>query len=262
VSPLAEEIVACAERTLAQRSARIEFRQDWSSSRSGSTMRRRRRGGLLRPVGRLASFVIKAAWNRATGDLHFGHQVGKGILEPATGRYMIDYGSFAQVYADGKTVNGRSGRSVETLPDWPEMHAGELLWLVRLLRGTTEARLADTETLHGTQCQKLAADVDMARASAATTEGLRPPTVERFEDLLALPVTVWIDESHVRRIQFDGAGPRSLTLELWDFGTPTDDLDWSRLPTFKSPEEAAYYAGERSSWTERLPWPLRFRTGR
>ena len=60
----------------------------------------------------------------------------------------------------------------------------------------------------------------------------------RFEDLLALPVEVWLDAQHVRRVRYR---PEHLTetLELWDFGVALDDLDWTRLPAFRSPDEAA-----------------------
>lgn len=37
---------------------------------------------------------------------------------------------------------------------------------------------------------------------------------------------------------------RDLTLELWDYGTAIEEFDWSRLPTFKSPHEHGFYAGE------------------
>ncbi len=77
----------------------------------------------------------------------------------------------------------------------------------------------------------------MDRASTASGEGLQPPPVERFEELRALPVTVWIDGQHVRRVRFEGGPParHRATLDLWEFGVPVGELDWSRLPTFCSP---------------------------
>jgi hypothetical protein len=81
-------------------------------------------------------------------------------------------------------------------------------------------------------------------------EGLRPPPVERFEELRALPVTVWIDGLHVRRVRFeDGAPLRHLMmLDLWEFGVPVEDLDWSRLPTFRS----RVYEQKRKPWYQRV----------
>jgi hypothetical protein len=66
----------------------------------------------------------------------------------------------------------------------------------------------------------------------------------RFEDLLSLPIEVWVDESHVRRIRFEHKDQVD-TVELWDFGTPMDGLDWTRLPTFRSPEEADSLTAEQ-----------------
>jgi hypothetical protein len=114
----------------------------------------------------------------------------------------------------------------------------------------TDAALEGTDTLHGTLCQRLAAHVDLARASAASGEGLRPPLVERFEDLGAMPVTVWIDGQHIRRIRFEHGPPAQhlTTLDLWEFGVPAGDLDWSRLPTFRSPG----YEPEPTPWYQRV----------
>jgi hypothetical protein len=75
------------------------------------------------------------------------------------------------------------------------------------------------------------------------------PARPRFEDLLALPLEAWIDDTHVRRVRFDGgraAGMGVVTLDLDDFGVEVDDLDWSRLPTFRSPEEAEWLAEQRA----------------
>jgi hypothetical protein len=88
------------------------------------------------------------------------------------------------------------------------------------------------------------------RAAAASGEGLQPPSVDRFEELRALPVTVWIDGQHVRRIRFE-RGPQlrhRATLDLWEFGVPVGELNWSRLPTFRSPG----YEQERRPWYQRV----------
>ena len=127
---------------------------------------------------------------------------------------------------------------------------GEVLWLLRLLPGTTDASLDGTETIRGTACRRFAAHVDMERASAAGGEGLQPPSVDRFEELRAVPVTVWIDGQHVRRVRFE-RGPEvrhRATLDLWEFGVPVGELDWSRLPTFRSPG----YEQERRPWYQRV----------
>jgi hypothetical protein len=57
-----------------------------------------------------------------------------------------------------------------------------------------------------------------------------------------MAVEVWLDRSHVRRVRFKDE-QRVETVELWDFGIPLHALDWTRLPTFRSPKEAASLAG-------------------
>jgi hypothetical protein len=242
----AREIAACAERTLAASSARIELHQE-------AEMRRLPQGewpgpfGLSGVMGRVAGGTAKlvaTAWTRhlsrrleATGGLESRRLVGEGIAEPAQGRYMIDYGSWAMLDADGKTFTGQSGRALQTPPNNPGRKRLEVVqwWLLlRLLPSTTDAAPEGTDTLHGTLCQRLAAHVDTARW--ASGEGLRPlPLIDRF--LRVLPVTVWIDGQHVRRIRFEGGQTPTYitTLDLWEFGVPTGDLDWSRPPAFRSP---------------------------
>ena len=78
---------------------------------------------------------------------------------------------------------------------------------------------------------------DLSRASRATPGGVAVPTLGRFEALLALTAEVWLDDCHVRRLRF-AAENRTDTLELWDLGVALDDLDWSRLPTFRTAGEA------------------------
>jgi hypothetical protein len=53
---------------------------------------------------------------------------------------------------------------------------------------------------------------------------------------------LWIDEEHIRRVRLEerasekySSVSKRRTLELWDFGVPADSLDWSRLPSFRTP---------------------------
>jgi hypothetical protein len=244
-------------RTLAAPSARIELYQEFKLPHGESPRLRGLRGMVLRLASRTVKLVARAWWRHATRRrdptraLELGQMLGKGIAEPAQGRYMIDYGSHAQIHTRGKTFGGRSGRSLHTLHPLPgRRQVGDVLWLLKLLRGTIEAAVEGTDTLHGTVCRRLAAHVDLEQASAATEEGLESPHVDRFEELRALPVTVWIDGEHVRRLRFEQVGPPSTprTLDLWEFGVPADELDWSRLPTFRSPR---YQRGPKP-WYQRI----------
>ena len=217
------EVIARVNATMAAPSARIEYRRD---SDFGPRERRTRpRPG---PVGRLARLAAGAAWKRIAPGVDVGevlretffHQVGVGFVEPAAGRYQIDYGAYAQMYIDGQLFGGLSGaplgdnnRSRRELP-----RENDPLRLLGLLREVTRAQYSGTETLRGTPCRAVA-------VLAGSAE-----------------LTVWIDDEHVRRIQSEwrAPGPRrdgsvTLAFELWDFGVPVGSLDWSRLPSFQAP---------------------------
>src|SRR3954451_1782441 len=192
---LADQVVACVERTLSVSRARIELARDWTFTWPQNRPRVRRRGGLLRPVGRLArtagTAVGKAAWRRWTEDHDPGHLSAEGIIEPPARRHMIDFGSYAEIYKDGRRWGGRSGRSLATLDPWPPDRQIDLWWLLDVLRGGVDATLEGEETVHGAACRRIAASVDLTRASPLAPGGLRVPSVDRFEDLTALPITVW-----------------------------------------------------------------------
>lgn len=232
----ADEILALAERTLTESSARVALRSDFEYSRPAA----KRNPG---PIGRLIGLASKAVWDFAAGGKEFGHSAGEGFLEPAASRYMIDFGHYAQLCTGGVTFGGLSGRSLETLRP-SSRHEGDVLWLIRLAAGATEAHLEGTETLRGTLCRKYVVRAEAERAATAsgltallTPLGVSSPQPE------AVALTVWIDEQHIRQIRFEdrighehgGSGAKILTLELWDFGVPVHDLDWLRLPTFRTP---------------------------
>ena len=155
---------------------------------------------------------------------------------------MIDFGSYAEVYKDGTRWGGRSGRRLATLDPWPPDAQIDLWWLLDALRGTVDAMLEGEEMLHGVATRRIAARIDLARASALAPGGLRVPSVDSFEDLATLRFTVWLGDDHIRRVRFTEGGQASstLTLDLVEFDPGEGDLDWDRLPTFRSPEEASY----------------------
>jgi hypothetical protein len=130
--------------------------------------------------------------------------------------------------------------------------------LVDILAGLTAATDEGTDDVRGTPSRRFTATVDLSRASRITPGGVAVPMLMRgrFEDLLALPVEVCVDDEHVRRVRFRPEH-RTETLELWDFGVSLDGLDWTRLPTFRSPGEAAAVAVRGCSGA-----PRRARSGR
>jgi hypothetical protein len=235
----AREVVECAQRTLAERGVRIELRQQFRMPRIQQPRPRGLAAMVLRVAGRLGGLLFRVLRRRparrpgATEKPEFGRLVGEGIAEPARGRYMINYGSYAEMRTGGETFGGRSGRPVQELPQsHRSAPVADVLWLLRVLRGATRASLAGTDTVRGTECRRFDAYVDLERASAAVAGGLAAPQVDRFEQLRALPVTVWIDGEHVRRVEFEQGERPSVrrALELWEFDVAVDQLDWSRLP--------------------------------
>ncbi len=236
-----ELIAEAQERTRAATSARIELSTDhtWEMP----PMPRRKRARMMQPVTSAAKAAGKRLLKAATRNFDFRHQTAEGIIDLQSRRYMLDYGSYARLYADGKEWDGRSGRPISTLTaDEDELPTP--LWLLDILAGLTSATGAGAQDLRGRPCRCFAATVDISRASKLTPGGVAVPPLGRFEDLLALPVDVCLDDQHVRRVRFRPEH-RTETLELWDFGVSLDDLDWSRLPTFRSPEEAAAVAKAR-----------------
>ena len=209
-------IIACAATTLAEPSARMEFRTDWEfAARAG------RSPGL---AGRLVRRAARAAWARVAPDTDiaslretFAHQVAVGYLEPARDRYLMNSGAYAEMRIDGTHFGGPPGAPLQRRPQSRAGAGGpeEPLELLRLLQAATGARFTGEETLHGTACRLAAVTADSAE------------------------LAVWADDEHIRRIQRvysvpgeQGSTTKSLTLDLWDFGVPVDELDWSRLPSF------------------------------
>lgn len=213
---------------------------DFGASDLRRIHRRRRRGGLLRPVGRLAKRAVKAGWKLSTHDFSLAHLAAEGFIEPAATRYMVDFGSYAELSAGGQLFGGRSGRALNTLEAWGDRsHRPDPWWMLAVLRGAAKADLEAREAVSGTQCERYSVRADLARASAASPRGLYAPAAERFEDLRELPLTVWHDGDRIHRVRYADGACSTVTLELWDFGVATDGLDWDRLPTFKSPKHPA-----------------------
>ncbi len=226
-----EALADARRRTFAAATARIELRVDldWAMP----PLVRPRRGGLLTPAVAAGKAAGKRLLGIASGGVDFRHMSAEGVIDIAGRRSMLDYGGAARLYADGREWDGASGCPLATLPsDKPQMPTP--LWLLDVLVGVTAATDMPSETVRGARCRRVAATADLSVASRAAPGGLATPERERFEELLALPVGIWLDDEHIRRVRFTW-GHRTDTLELWDFGVPLDDVDWTRLPTFRTP---------------------------
>ena len=238
-----EEATESVGRTLAAGSVRIRASYEMDAALPDSQPRRR--GGLLRPfVKKLARAAGRWAWEYVGRNwTSFSYE---GFIEPSRRRHMVasDGWRMAELERDGERFSGRAGQPVATLQPVRGRGFVDIWFLLDALRGLTAATPEGDDVIRGTPCSRLAARVDLQRASAATPDGIHPPDVDRFEDLLDLPLTVWIDGTHVRRVRFEEEQPsRSWSLELWDFGVSTDGLDWSRLP---NPEPSDAEAGGSS----------------
>jgi hypothetical protein len=224
------------EQTLAAGSARIELAfESIRRTNAGSEGRQRVIGPVLDAAGSGARRVFGAIGR------DFRQRVAEGLLDLAQRRYLLDYGYYALLYTDGTEWDGRSGRPIATLPPNTDP-VPTPLWLVDLLAGVVAVSDCGAEDVRGVRCDHLSARADLSRAPG-TIQVLRTiPPPRSSEELQALPLDVWLDGSHIRRVRFTsevGRKQRRETLELWDFGVPLDDLDWTRLPTFRSPDEAA-----------------------
>jgi hypothetical protein len=156
--------------------------------------RSRRRGGLLRPA------VERCGSARA-----------EGVLELRRRRYMLDHGGYARLGADGREWAGQPGVAISARAG-EDPGAPTPLWLIDVLARITTATVAGADVVRGTSCTHLHVTADLRRASP-------------------LPLEVWIDEQHVRRVRFS-EGIRTDTLELWDVGASLGELDWTRLHAF------------------------------
>jgi hypothetical protein len=111
----ARELVACAERTLAAPGARIELHREFSWPRAEWPRPGDWRGKVLRVAAKGGKLLVSTGWKLATRRLEttrgqeFGHLIGEGVAEPARGRYMVDFGSFAELHAGARpTAGGRA----------------------------------------------------------------------------------------------------------------------------------------------------------
>ena len=218
-------VIACAAGTLAAPSARVEIRSDADLGRPPERAQRRRPGLVGRLAGRAARGILgRVAPDIGAAELReareaFLHQFGAGFVEPAAGRYLIDFGGWAQVLTDGRRFSGRSGEPLGPRYEnrlW-RSRRDDPLDALRRLQAATAARWVGEETVRLTRCRVVAA-----------TAGR-----DQF--------TVWIDDERIRRFRTveRGSGRSAQattteTTELWDFGVPVDSLDWSRLPAFRA----------------------------
>lgn len=239
-----ESVLQALDRTLATGCARVEFEfaqrfpplPDLSS---------RRRGGLLRPLIRAGSTAGKRAFTAGLGKLVKDLQ-GEGYIDFRTHRCALDYGSYALIVVADRMWSGRSGRPVATLPEEPATSI-EPMWPLDLVRGVTDVEAQGEELVSGRRRRHLRTHADMSRAAAVAPAGLPVPIgAARYSDLLHLPLELWLDEDdYIRRLR-QGGEAAAFTLDLLELGAD-GPADWTRLPTFRSPQEADLLARRTSA---------------
>ena len=143
----------------------------------------RRRPGL---VGRLTRRAAKAAWERVAPETSpaearelFLHQFGAGFIDLAGGRYLVDFGGYAQVLVDGRRFGGLSGEPLgpryELRPH--KFRRDDPLDALRKLQRATAARWTGTERVRWTTCR-------VAMVTAGPDE-----------------FTVWVDDQRILRFR-------------------------------------------------------------
>lgn len=240
------EMRAVVRRTWSAGTARITYdvERSWSMPQFPAQQRspvRRVLLGTSKTVGKAIGRAVYRLASRGRDPLR--HQSAEGVVDMTGHRSMIDHGSYATVEVGVDRWSGRSGRLLDTLTTERTTKASPL-WILNLLGGVSGADDKGEDTVDGEPFRYVHVIASLAEASAAVPGGMPCPARDRFEDLLNLPIEVWLDSMHVRRIRFtdpeNAYSSSVVTLTLSDFGTSLDRLDWSRLPTFRSPTESAY----------------------
>lgn len=207
-APARSLLVDRVNATLAARSARMGYHFEIDFGIGGGL-----RAELIKSIGRAVKKRI-APDMPPIGDL----MSGEGFVEPSANRYQICLGELSAVFSGGQQFVGGAGKPVEEHNRAPQNHS--YLALLDSLRSANSAEFLGEDVVRDTPCRVLSIETE-------PDEG----DVERHE------FTVWVDDAHVRRIRDElvrsglwGRTRSRTTLELWDFGVPTDMLDWSRFP--------------------------------
>jgi len=148
---------------------------------------------------------------------------GQGILDLPRRRYMLDFGSYAQLEKDGLAYSGLSGSALRE--GRPDRGPFTPLWMIDVLAGLVDAtEVADPSPAF----RRIDAVVDLGRAADATPAFALPQVPARL-DWRAFPVGVRLAGSRIARVEHLG-GVDHHALELFDYGVSLEGVDWSRLP--------------------------------
>lgn len=165
----------------------------------------RRRGPMARLVERMYSRLQR--------------QDCEGVADLAGRRSMRDYRDYAVLRLGDQEWGGRSGRALSTLPvEAPGDY--QPLWLVEALAGAVAVRTAPAGFV--------------VTADLAAVDFWNAPWTPAAENV---ELEVVLDPAaELRSIRWtDGTTEQWLT--VLEIGVDADALDWTRLPTFRTPQD-------------------------
>ena len=159
----------------------------------------------------------------------------EGILDLDRPGAAYDHGQFAVTEIGDGIWGGPSGRVLADLPVDPDCRPGPLWFLgaVEFLNAAVEEGLDDVA---GTVCRRFRVKADLSvspEVRSAETSGAMSWIPELVPDLSAVPLTVWIDNAHLRGVSVRGHG-QIYSLQLRDVGLRLRGFDWTRLSTFRT----------------------------
>lgn len=160
---------------------------------------------------------------------------GEGILDLDQPGAAYDHGQFAVTEIGGDIWGAGSGRSLVSLPVDANCRPGPL-WFLGAVEFLDAAVDDGAEDFAGTRCRRLRVSADLTVSPdmrSAPTRAAMAWNPDLPTDLSAVPLTVWIDDAHLRGVGLP-IGAHLHTLELRAIGAPLPPFDWSRLGTFRT----------------------------
>ena len=159
----------------------------------------------------------------------------EGILDLDRPGAAYDHGQFAVTEIGEGIWGGRSGHALADLPVDPDCRPGPLWFLgaVEFLNAAVEDGLDEVD---GTVCRRFLVKADLSvspEVRSAETSGAMSWIPDLVPDLTAVPLTVWIDDAHLRAVSVRGRG-QIYSLELREVGVRLRGFDWNRLSTFRT----------------------------
>lgn len=159
----------------------------------------------------------------------------EGILDLDRPGAAYDHGQFAVTEIGDRIWGGPSGRALADLPVDPDCRPGPL-WFLGAVEFLNAAVEDGPDEVAGAVCRRFRVKADLGvgpEVRSAETSGAMSWIPDLVPDLSAVPLTVWIDDTHLRAVSVRGRG-QIYSLELHDVGVRLRGFDWTRLSTFRT----------------------------